>query len=448
MVTQPLAEVASLVAYATRTFNGHVREQGAVFGAFLGSSWAGGLLHFVYLLLMARFLRVEDYGLLLALLSILTLATLPAGGLDLLAARAFAAPSQHQGARPSLGKVTTACLVWGMGACSLVLLLTPLLSRMLDMQQESLIVLVALTVLCAYPKAMGWGILRGQQRFLALSLTLLLFPALRIGLGLALVLLGLGAEGALLGTLAAVALTAGVALALGLSRGLPRERPRQPEVGRELGGGPEGRLHYGSYSLMASIVTVALALPGTLDVVAVKAMASAQEAGLYSMASTVGKAGILAAMTISVFTFPKIVARVSSSQPYGDLMQLGLGLAGALSAVLAVFLGVAAPLLVPLVFGQEYLPGVGLLRWYSVVAIPFSLVVIVVRSHLAADRYDSVRAMLAFTLALVAALVAYGSEPLRVVLAFGAVSTCYLLWSALSARRTYLTAFVTRNLPH
>ncbi len=189
------------------------------FTAFGGAAF----LHFVYLLLMARFLGVEDYGVLLALLSIFTLASLPATGLDLLATKVFAPLRGQSSFVSALRQVTMTGTAWSLAAAAIILLLSTWLYRALSIPDLGLIVMVALMVMFSYVQAVGWGILRGRQRFFLLSLSMLLYPVVRVALGIVLVLSGLRVTGAVLGSLLAVVITAASALLLGTFSRLPGE---------------------------------------------------------------------------------------------------------------------------------------------------------------------------------------------------------------------------------
>lgn len=420
------------VSTAWRHFTVQVRGNGATFGLFLAASWGSALLNATYLFIMARFLGVADYGVLLALLSVFVLASLPAAGMDLLTARIFAVLPRNSGLQQSLIRVCGVSGLWGLAAWGIVLALSPVMAPVLSISERGLMLLVAAMVTCSYAQAIGWGILRGKQRFFLLSFNMVLYPLLRIALGLALVWAGLSVLGALLGTLAGTAITAGLALVAGIGRETHLQRPlNSRDSGSEKWVGPKF-LGYNFYGVMALIVIGVQALPGTIDVLVVKAMVEPHLAGLYAMAATGGKAGLLLTGAISLFAFPKIVARIDRGLPYADLVWYSLALVGALSGLAALVVGIASPLFVPILFGPDFLPGTSLLRWYAIAVIPFSLLIVLARSYLAADNYGPIKALLVFGVVLAVVLVVVGKEPLWVILAFGAVSLGYLMWAAIA----------------
>ena len=220
----------SLAAAVDRASTG-IRRMGLSSSVFLLSSAAASLLHYAYLLAMGNLLGVVQYGELAALISLFILAALPASGLDLLVTRRTVEHLAADVAQPSpFASLLKSTLIVGGLLFVIVLALTPLLRVQLEIDSNAPFLVVAVGVFLSYLLALGWGTLRAQQRLLALSFTIVLYPVLRVLLGVALVMAGLGLFGAVSATTAGIGLVTVLALALGYSGLRSSLEPPTPSI--------------------------------------------------------------------------------------------------------------------------------------------------------------------------------------------------------------------------
>jgi O-antigen/teichoic acid export membrane protein len=113
-------------------------------------------------------------------------------------------------------------------------------------------------------------------------------------------------------------------------------------------------LRYGPAVAASYLVSIMLQ---RADLVLVYALAGSGPAGHYSVGLTIASLAALLPIAISNATFPRIAKLGKEEAPELMVRTCRLGVAAA--AVGAVLLTVATPVLVPLLFGREFLPAVG-----------------------------------------------------------------------------------------
>ena len=397
-------------------------------GLFLAASGLAGVLHYGYQISMGKLLSVVEYGELGAILSLMLLLTLPASAIDLLITRVTIASQTVNGSqRFPLKGILTIALVSGGFFSLVVIAAAPLLKNILDIDNLSLFVLLALAVLSSYLLASGWGLLRGRHRLLLLSSTMVLYPVLRIIFGILLVTIGLKVFGAFLATLLAIIAVASIAIQRGLTLFPDPPQSSLGETDAEIIKSQTVR-SIRAYSLMSLGVAFVVIVVGTIDIIAVKALADPEEAGLYVMASAVGKGGLTVFTSIGLLIFPQVAARHEMGESSTGLLYRALivGILLLIPFVLAVWL--TAPTLISLLFGREYLDGTNILRWYVVAIAPFALITTIARYYLALGDRRAVISLLAFSIALVVVFVFTAEDPMLLIAGTGFTSLAYLIY--------------------
>lgn len=362
------------------------------------------LLHvanWLYHVVMSRALGPVGYGGLSAILGLLLLFAVPFYAVQM-GVSAFVA-RRRIGQTP-LGTTPAdwikAAAVLGLAACGILVIFSPLLSRLLGLNSSTL--MVAAMVLVPWsvlPFLRGW--LQGHQRPLTLGASFATEGVLKLAVGMLLVQGGMGLFGAVAGV------TLGAVGALLLT--LPALRRAGSGTRQEADG-------FGS--LLRSIIPYVLAVGSFSlltqgDVVLVKALFPAHEAGLYASASTAGKMILYLTAPLLLVMLPESVRRHALSAEgrsvviRAALYTMLIGGTGAAlyliapAAVIRVFFGSqyleAAPLLGLLGLGmlayELALVGVyyclgagerGVLGWIATLALLFPLLVVVVGKSLSA----------------------------------------------------------------
>jgi O-antigen/teichoic acid export membrane protein len=136
------------------------------------------------------------------------------------------------------------------------------------------------------------------------------------------------------------------------------------------------------YSAPTLLVMLCLAVPSNVDVILAKHFFNAQEAGLYTAASVIGKIILFLPGAISVVMFPKVTEMMSQGGSTLRLLNISLLYTGLLSGgAAAVF--ILVPGLVGAIFGPLYLKASPIIAFYAVTMALFSMTWVVAQYCLA-----------------------------------------------------------------
>jgi len=341
-------------------------ELGAPF-YFLALNLAN-VFNYLFLIIMAKSLSAEAYGLFGALFGIVYLTSAFGNSVQVTLAK-FTAELSSLGERARLGALlstATARIV----ALSLVVAFAflagaPLLAAFLH--TSSPILFLALSVPAT------WGVLQGTQRFYLLGASTFLNSGLRLVFGALLVIAGLGVSGALVGI--GLGLLASAAVALGPLRVAAPGRSGKEEM-RALS----------AYFWPVVIASIVVAVPTSLDVVLAKHLFAAEQAGVYTAASVLGKVVLFLPLGATFVLFPKVIHRRAQGQETSVLLGAALLITGALSATVTAIFVLAPSSLFAALLGSDLADAGQLLRWYAPAMLLFAFVIVFVYYNLAAGK--------------------------------------------------------------
>lgn len=350
-------------------------QSGTRAGALIASaSLLATGLNYVFLVFAARLLGSEDYGVLAALLGLLTVVLLPTGALQLAVSREVSrrlAVGDEEGADTfarallRLGSLVTVPLVAG----GLVLVVP--LRQLLDIDSTGAVTLamVGLVIALVFPIALG--VLQGYQRFTAVA-AMYVFPFVaRLALLAVVALAGFRLGGAVFAAVAGGVVSAVVAL------WTLREPLRRGARATEPALAPFIR-----YLWPVVVGLVGIAVLTNLDLLVVKARFSAGEAGQYAAAAAFAKIAFFLPATILAVLFPRTAARQARGEGAADILGRSLIVTAAFGALLGVFYGMAGRGLVHTSFGADFAEGGELLVPFTVSMILFALANVCVGFHL------------------------------------------------------------------
>lgn len=414
-------------------------------GLVLALGMAGmSAANWVYHMVMSRALAPAGYGGLSALLGALFILTVPVTAIqmgvsasvargghatDLPSSRAVGAPSAVAGSAPfspgMLSRWLRLFLLLGLAAFALLVAFSSPLAAMLRLESPVPVIIVGTALISWLPLPVVRGMLQGMRRFWALGRSFLTEGVLRLGLGVLLVSLGLGLNGAVaaisLASLGALAATMHSARALSIT------------VSSASTAGSGDAFRWLMPYLMAAAAMTVLTYA---DVVFVKTRFLPLQAGIYAAASTGGKIILYATAPLAMVMLPEVARRNGrGTRSWGVLIRSALyatcaggallaGYALAPGAILRVLFGgayVAGAPLLPLVglgmlatelalLGIYYLLGegrTGILRWIVLEAVAFPIALVVLARSLHAT------ALLVVVAGLVAVGVVWSSLLLR-----------------------------------
>jgi len=332
----------------------------------LAATTIANVLGFGYQLVMARLLTAEQYAILIALFGVLILEAISSQVIQSATAK-LTAQYRARGDEAALHQfvrrwsLRVAIAMAGL-ALAIVALSGPI-SQVLVLPGLAVIFL-GVGLFFAGMMTFALGLLQGLARFGWMGSVLIVQAGARLVMGVALVLLGLGVNGAFAGATAAIAVSVLVA-AVPLAPLLRAARRSTAVV--ELAAS-ETR-----FFALAAVVLLAYAALTNIDAVLAPAVLSPAEAGTYAGAVTLGKIVLFAPIAVGFLLLERTARAHARGEPTERALFLALGLVLATSGVAALAYLVAPGFFVGLIVGSQYPATVSVAPIYGVAALSNAL---------------------------------------------------------------------------
>ncbi|MGH2471360.1 MAG: oligosaccharide flippase family protein [Candidatus Limnocylindria bacterium] len=332
----------------------------------LAATTVANVLAFGYQLVMARLLTAEQYAILIALFGVLILEAISSQVIQSATARLAAQyrarddeAAMHQFVRRWSMRVAIAMA----GLALAVIALTGPISGVLALPAVSVPVL-GVSLFFAGTLTFALGLLQGLARFGWMGSVLIVQAGARLLLGVALVVLGFGVNGAFAAAAAAIAVSLLLA-AVPLAPLLRAARRATTIV--ELGGA-ETR-----FFAFAAVVLLAYAALTNIDAVLTPAILSPVEAGSYAGAVTLGKIVLFAPIAVGFLLLERTARAHARGEPTERPLFLALGLVLATSGLAALAYIIAPAFFVGLIVGNQYPGTVAVAPVYGIAALSNAL---------------------------------------------------------------------------
>jgi len=302
---------------------------------------------YAYQMVMSRMLSPADYGVLVTLTSISYVLAVLMRTVQAWVIKAVAATGDAGGRRARAAfRVAMRTLVpLGMAALALHWLASGWVADFLQMDAATPVVVLGLYTLSSLVVPVPRGLLLGLDRLYLASVVHVLEPAVRLIAAVALVVWGLGVNGALAGYAAGNLAAFAVALATLWPLLARRDNP-------ELGGDDVGGLD--RYALLVLAVNVCLMVIASIDQVVVKHYFSDEVAGNYAVAFLLGRIIALSTMALGWVIFTRSAIAPLDDPRRARLLLKGLVVIGAISLTLTAAYLIAPVLAVRLMGGSRY----------------------------------------------------------------------------------------------
>lgn len=323
------------------------------------------LLGYLLNLLAARRLGPADYGAVAALLGLLLVGSVPAMGLQAVAALHIArgrSAADRAAVRRRLLRsgLAIAAVVSGLAVAGAV----PI-AAFLHLRSGWPVVLLGVALLPLTLVGVFQGVLQGAERFHALAVLFVAVAAGKVGGGLAGVLGIVGRPGA---TAVLVGTAAGSVAAAAFGWWLAgADRPAS---------GPEGVWHD---LVHATHALLAMFLLANIDLILARHYLPAAAAGLYAVGAVIAKGAFWLPQAVGVVAFPRLVdpVRRITTLPRAVALVGGLGAATVLGAVLL------GRLAVRMVGGEDYIGLAAHAWWFALLGSLLALTQLLLFSRLA-----------------------------------------------------------------
>jgi O-antigen/teichoic acid export membrane protein len=327
---------------------------------YLTGSVGVGLVGYAFHFVTGRLLGPAPYAIVAAMVSALSLLTLPSIVLQTVTARyasLLLAGGDLGALRRLVIQLSLVCLVGVAIFAGVLVILAPEAAGYLHVADTRVVYFLAIASAGAVLVAITRGALQGLSRFLLLSLNTLLDMATRLVVAVGLIVAGLGALGA------AIGIAAGPLLAYAQSTVLLRRFTRSK---------PQGALplaDVGRYSLSAIAAAIGITYLLNIDVLLSKHFLSGHDSGLYAAGAVLGRVIYFLGMTVAAVMFPEVTLRHARGEAHFQVVEKSLGLLAILSGGL-----IAAYVVVPgLVIAPFGLAFAGMGPYLGLFAVAFSL---------------------------------------------------------------------------
>ena len=320
-------------------------QSGALF--LLAATTFANVLAYGYQVVQARLLPPADYAALTALFGILILESVSSQVIQS-ATATLAARYRARGEQEALHAFVRRWSVRIGGAAALlgiaVIAVSPFAAAALALPPTS-VALVGVAFFLALVFTFVVGLLQGLARFVWMGSALIAQSASRLLIGVGLVLLGLGVDGAFTGATAGVGVSLLVAVVpvLGLLRAARRTTARV-----ELGSA-ETR-----FFVLSAVVLLAYAALTNVDAVLARSLLAAEEAGAYAGAITMGKIVLFAPIAVGYILLERTASAHARGEDTDRMLFLALGFVVVTSGAVAAAYVLAPAFLVPIVVGSQY----------------------------------------------------------------------------------------------
>src|SRR5438132_17582 len=324
------------------------------------------VLGYGYQVVMARLLRPADYAILIALFGVLILESISSQVIQSATARLAAQykARAEEAALHAFVRRWSVRIVVAVAALALaIVLLSGPLSSALSLPSFT-VVLLGISLFLAGVLTFALRFLQGLARFGWMGSVLIVQAGARLVVGIGLVLLGLGVNGAFAGATAAIAVTVLIA-AVPLAPLLRAARRSTAVV--ELAAS-ETR-----FFALAAVVLVAYAALTNIDAVLAPAVLSPADAGTYAGAVTLGKIVLFAPIAVGFLLLERTARAHARGEPTERALFLSLGLVPATSGVAALAYLVAPGFFVGLIVGSQYPATVSVAPVYGIAALSNAL---------------------------------------------------------------------------
>lgn len=296
---------------------------------FLGSMTAN-VLSFAFNLFMSRNLAISEYGTLVSLLSIITLFSIPAAALTptiITVAGKYFATKEYSSLHDFHNKMLRFLLTSGFVFILLPVIFSRQIGSFLHIENSLLLLFTGIGVLLAYLGTLYNSFLQAKLAFGFLSFSTALSAIVKLTLGIVVIFLGFGINGAIVTYLVSFSLSVIIGIIV-LRKFLFSSTSKDTKIMYK---------QLVSYGIPSAIVVFSLNSFVSTDVILVKHLFSEQQAGLYAGLSLIGRVIFYATAPIGTVMFPVLVNRFNTKKRLNHILFYSVALVGLASLTVTIF---------------------------------------------------------------------------------------------------------------
>lgn len=388
-----------------------------------GGLMLGNAIAYVYHMLMARLMSPAEYGVLVTLTALSYVLTVMMRTVQAWVIRAVAGHRQAGVHNVRAVFLFALRVLLPLGGLALIghWLLRNIVADFLHLSSGAPIVVLGLITFSSLLVPIPRGVLLGLQRMHTPGLVYVLEPIVRLGSGIALVLLGLSVNGALLSFVLGN-LVAFVLLTVPL---WPLLRRRDALAADESVRGLD------RYALQVLVINSCLMLMTSLDQVAVKHYFAPEVAGNYAVAFLLGQVIAMSTISLGWVVFTRSATMAPDDPRHIGLLAKGLGVIGALALSLTIGYLALPTLAVRLMGGSQYGTAHSYIGLVGVEMTLFALVYIQVYYQIGVHRLQTIWPLSLAALLEIVLLAQFHATVQQVLACMIAVMAGLLAWVSL-----------------
>jgi len=378
------------------------------------------ILNYIFHFSMARMLGPADYGILASLMSIVYLFSIPTETIQAIIARYTAIFK----ARKEIGKIKSLMnraikKGWKFGIIGIILFaaVSPFIKNFLKFDSIIPLLALAILILPVILLPITRGILQGLKKFKALGFNMSFEGAIKLVLAISLVLIGLNVNGAI-----AAILISGF-LAFSLSKYYVNDINKSKEKFFDK------KNIYSSF-IPVLIAIICLTMMYSMDVIIVKHFFSDQEAGVYSVASLLGKMIFFALIPAAKAMFPIVAERQEAKKEHRHVLsKILLGTSLIMVLILAVYY-LFPEFLITILFGNRYIEAANILFYLGVAFSLMTITYMISFYYLSLGKSKIIWALIPCTILELVLISLFSSSLIQFSIAFVVSSfiTCFTLF--------------------
>ncbi|XOJ84580.1 oligosaccharide flippase family protein [Methylophilaceae bacterium Uisw_099_01] len=338
------------------------------------SSWllaggvAGGILGYLFQIIMGRMLSVAEYGVLSSIMALYAIMSAPFQTLFMLVSRRVSVLKSQKNTN-SIAKLFFV-LNYKVAAISFILILIfwflPFIKEYLLIENSSQFYLLIGILISTTFFSINKAYLQGLQYFKWLSASGVLSTLFKTIIAIIFVYFGFGVSGALGGVFISTLIT------LVLTYFILRPTLNKNTIGTS----NTTRFLFKSASLAVLFANIAFVTMTQIDMVLVKYFFSEQDAGLYAAASILGKAVLYLPGGITMALFPMVAENHAKEKSSANLMFQAVSVTALLSLIGALFYYYFADYIILLLYGADYKEASIILKYFGFAILPMSLIMV------------------------------------------------------------------------
>lgn len=328
------------------------------------------VLNYIFHVGIGRMVSPSLYGEIESLISLLTIISVPAATLTLIATKYAAdmkAGQDVRGVRTLARYLNRKIFMYGLPLFFLALFLTPLVQKFLNIDSGLPIIFLWVVMFLSFLSAVTLGLLMGWQRFGDVNKVGIASSVIKLASVFLMLVLGFGLSGVVGSFILTGLCTYFISLWL-LNKLLKKS---QDDTKKDF------TLTFSSslkgYILPAFYGTLAIAILGNADIVFAKHHLEAALSGEYGALSVAAKTIFFVTGVLTTVLFAMAAEESKRTGDAGKTFRLAAGLTAIVSAGSVVFFALFPELVLAIFFGSTYLHASSWLAWFALAAGIYSL---------------------------------------------------------------------------